>query len=213
MQPLLGAILGIPMEFDQGAQQQGDGAPMETEPTQAAEPAEPAKAAKAEHKAEHKPEPKAEPPKRPHVVKEQTEEEKRAAEAANAAGAEKEAGNKLFAEKKFDQALAHYDKAVQLEPTNAVHRSNRATTLFQLGRVEDSLAECKEAEKVGKENFCDYKLVRAAAAAAPMAMQLLTDGCSARQDLHPHGYGAGEAWTVSDRQRDAPLPLTLTGVW
>lgn len=42
---------------------------------------------------------------------------------------EKEAGNEAYKKKDFDKALLHYDKAVELDPTNATYLTNKAGTL------------------------------------------------------------------------------------
>ena len=40
--------------------------------------------------------------------------------------AEKEKGNELYKQKKFEEALTHYDKAIELDPTEMLFLTNKA---------------------------------------------------------------------------------------
>ena len=43
---------------------------------------------------------------------------------------EKELGNEAYKRKNLEQALAHYDKAIKLDPTNMTYLTNKAGKLF-----------------------------------------------------------------------------------
>lgn len=56
----------------------------------------------------------------------------------------KQSGNALMSNKKYDEAIAAYDKAIALDPTNAVYYSNRAAAHSSKG---DHLSAVGDAEK------------------------------------------------------------------
>jgi tetratricopeptide (TPR) repeat protein len=53
----------------------------------------------------------------------------------------KSAGNKLFADKAFEGAVAKYSAALELEPDNHTVLSNRSAALLSLGRMEAALKD------------------------------------------------------------------------
>ena len=55
----------------------------------------------------------------------------------------KEAGNKLYAEGSFEQALENYNRAVELEPGGNVHYSNRSACYFSMGRLPEALQDAE----------------------------------------------------------------------
>lgn len=58
---------------------------------------------------------------------------------------EKQLGNVLFKEGKFEDALRHYSNAIQHAKDNHVLRSNRSACFSQLGRHLDALSDAEEA--------------------------------------------------------------------
>jgi len=81
----------------------------------------------------------------------------------------KEEGNDLYKAKKFDEAIATYDKALALDPTNMTFHTNKAAVYLTSKRYKDCIASCKEAVEVGKANRAPFEdrakaLVRAAKA-------------------------------------------------
>ena len=99
-----------------------------------------------EQKQEHKaPQPKAET--------ELTEEEKKKREAER----EKEAGNKLFTAKKFDEAIEHYQRAAELDPTNIVYLNNAAACHYEKKDYPACIATSMKALEVGREQMSSYK--------------------------------------------------------
>jgi len=61
------------------------------------------------------------------------------------ADAHKAAGNESFKEGRYAEAAQHFTAAIDLDPGNAVLRSNRSGAFASLGRYADALADAEEA--------------------------------------------------------------------
>ncbi|KAJ0264096.1 TPR repeat-containing thioredoxin TTL2 [Hirschfeldia incana] len=57
----------------------------------------------------------------------------------------KRLGNEMFKKGCFGEALKFYDRALELSPSNATYRSNRAAALSGLGRIAEAVVECEHA--------------------------------------------------------------------
>jgi len=84
------------------------------------------------------------------------EERKKKEDAKKAMGAKKK-GNALFMEKKFDDALAAYDEAIALDPTNMTYIANKAAVYFNTKKYDECIEACQKAVEVGKENRAPYE--------------------------------------------------------
>ncbi|KAF9438615.1 Hsp90 cochaperone [Entomortierella beljakovae] len=71
----------------------------------------------------------------------------------------KDLGNASYKARKFDEALEHYGKAFELDPTNISILTNKAAVYFEMGNFEECIKTCEEAIDVGRENRADYKLI------------------------------------------------------
>ncbi|KAG2309771.1 hypothetical protein Bca52824_029519 [Brassica carinata] len=60
----------------------------------------------------------------------------------------KRLGNEMFKKGCFGEALKFYDRALELSPSNATYRSNRAAALSGLGRIAEAVVECELAIKL-----------------------------------------------------------------
>lgn len=138
MMTIMAALMGI--DFDM--------APEEPKTTEAK--AEPKTEAKAEHKTEPKPEPKQEPEPTPEVEMEDSSKAE-----ADAAKAE---GNTLYKQRKFDEAIAQYDKAWQLHK-DITYLNNRAAAEFEKGDYDAAIATCNLAIDEGRGMRADYKVI------------------------------------------------------
>jgi stress-induced-phosphoprotein 1 len=69
----------------------------------------------------------------------------------------KEEGNGLYKAKKFDEALAAYDEAVAIDPTNMTFLSNKAAVYFTQKKYDECIEECMKAVEVGKENKASFE--------------------------------------------------------
>lgn len=78
--------------------------------------------------------------------------------------AEKQKGNEAYKKKDFAEAHVHYDKAIELDPTNIVYLNNKAAVYFEQQDYENCISTCKKAVDVGRENRADFKLIAKALA-------------------------------------------------
>lgn len=78
-------------------------------------------------------------------------EERAAREKQKAALAKKEEGNKLYKNKEFEKALAAYDEAIAIDPTNMTFLSNKAAVYFTQKKYDECIEVCLKAVEVGKE--------------------------------------------------------------
>jgi len=60
----------------------------------------------------------------------------------------KNRGNKLLQQKKFDKAVKEYQKAINLNPYNAIYHSNKAAALLHLQKNEDAVEAALQATQV-----------------------------------------------------------------
>jgi len=88
---------------------------------------------------------------------------------------EKEAGNAEYKKRNFEKALEHYNKAIELDPTNIAYRTNVAAAQFEQKNYEDCVKTCVEAVDIGRENRADYKLIAKALTRAGNAYRKLGD--------------------------------------
>mmetsp|Transcript_1407 Transcript_1407/g.3307 ORF Transcript_1407/g.3307 Transcript_1407/m.3307 type:complete len:584 (-) Transcript_1407:76-1827(-) len=117
-------------------------------------PASPPKAA-AEKKKETEPEPME--VEEEEDLSDLSPEERKKKEDAKAAVAAKKKGNALFMDKKFDEALAAYDEAIELDPTNMTYLANKAAVYFNTKKYDECIEACAAAVEVGKENRAPFE--------------------------------------------------------
>ncbi|KAI1720681.1 tetratricopeptide repeat domain-containing protein [Ditylenchus destructor] len=75
---------------------------------------------------------------------------------SNEAVKEKNLGNEAYKKKDFVTAHAHYDKAIEADPTNMTFYNNKAAAFFEEGKYEECIAQCKKAVDVGREHRADF---------------------------------------------------------
>jgi len=76
-----------------------------------------------------------------------------------AALGEKEQGNAAYKAKNFAKAITHYEKAIELDPTEITFRSNLAAVHFEKKEYDKVVKICEEAVEIGRENRADFKLI------------------------------------------------------
>merc|ERR1719223_2363197 len=69
----------------------------------------------------------------------------------------KEKGNALYKTKKFDEALAAYDEAIELDSTNMTFLSNKAAVYFTMKNYDECIKMCLDAVEIGKKNRAPYE--------------------------------------------------------
>nr|CAI5863917.1 unnamed protein product [Callosobruchus analis] len=97
-----------------------------------------------------KPEPKPEPKKEP---------EPELPENKKLAKQEKEQGNAFYKKKDFANAITHYQKAIEHDPTDITFYNNLAAVYFEQKEYEKCIKECEKAIDIGRENRADFKLI------------------------------------------------------
>jgi stress-induced-phosphoprotein 1 len=68
----------------------------------------------------------------------------------------KEEGNQLYKAKKFEEALAAYDEAIAIDPTNMTFWSNKAAVYFTQKKYDECIEACNKAVEVGKEHKASF---------------------------------------------------------
>lgn len=66
-------------------------------------------------------------------------------------------GNELYKSKKFDDALAAYDEAIDLDPTNMTFVNNKAAVYFTAKKYDECIEACTKAVEIGKANMAPYE--------------------------------------------------------
>merc|ERR1711892_312416 len=72
---------------------------------------------------------------------------------------EKEMGNGFYKKKDFDNALKHYDNAINLDPENMVYYNNKAAVYVELKRYQDARDLSEKAADIGRSNRADFTLI------------------------------------------------------
>lgn len=81
-----------------------------------------------------------------------TEEERQLRKRKADALAVKERGNALYKQRQFDEAIAAYDEAYELDPSNVMLLNNKAAVLIEQGRTDEAVALCEQALEAGKQH-------------------------------------------------------------
>mmetsp|Transcript_3059 Transcript_3059/g.5734 ORF Transcript_3059/g.5734 Transcript_3059/m.5734 type:complete len:436 (-) Transcript_3059:154-1461(-) len=85
------------------------------------------------------------------------EEELKKHEDKKLAKKKKEEGNEKYKAKAFDEAIALYDEAASLDPTNMTYITNKSAVFFARKEWDLCISTCEEALKVGKENYAPFE--------------------------------------------------------
>lgn len=88
---------------------------------------------------------------------------------------EKTIGNELYKAKKFDEALEHYNKAIELDATDMTFLNNKAAVFYEMEKYDDCIKQCNLAIDIGRENRADFKLIAKALSRMASAYQKKDD--------------------------------------
>ncbi|KAK6891325.1 Heat shock protein STI1 [Candida tropicalis] len=126
---------------------------------------EPKEEPKEQPKEESKPEPKEQPKEQP---KEEVKSEPKQDEDVEMTDASddnkteadkaKAEGNTLYKQRKFDEAIAQYEKAWDLHK-DITYLNNRAAAEYEKGDYQAAIATCEKAVDEGRDMRADYKLI------------------------------------------------------
>lgn len=72
---------------------------------------------------------------------------------------EKDHGNECYKKKDFENAISHYQKAIEHDSTDITFYTNMAAVYFEQRDYEKCIKECERAIEVGRENRADFKLI------------------------------------------------------
>jgi len=140
--PRIMEVLGLSLGVDTNR----DAADTPTPPS-----SKPAASTKAEEKKEEKPEEKEED------LSQLSPAERKKREDQIAAKKCKEKGNELYKSKKFEEALAAYDEAIALDPTNMTYLNNKAAVYITDKKYDECIEECLKAVELGKANMAPFE--------------------------------------------------------
>ena len=77
----------------------------------------------------------------------------------NLAIEQKNLGNDFYKKKNFEQAILHYNKAIELNPNEMTFLTNRAAAYFESKNYEQCIHDCEEAIQVGRSNYASFELI------------------------------------------------------
>ena len=97
---------------------------------------------------------------------------------------EKQKGNEAYKKKDFTTAHLHYDKAIELDPTDITFRNNKAAVYFEQKDYDKCIEVSEEAITIGRENRADYTLIAKALARAGKAYLKKEDDYNALRYLN-----------------------------
>ncbi len=87
----------------------------------------------------------------------------------------KNEGNEFYKKRQFEEALACYEKAFKLDPTDMTFLNNKAAVYFEQGNFDECIKQCEQAVEVGRENRNDFKIIAKAFSRMASAYQKKDD--------------------------------------
>ena len=76
-----------------------------------------------------------------------------------ASDAAKAEGNAAYKKRDFEEAIAHYNRAFDLDQTNIAILSNKAAVYLEQQKYDECIAICADAVEKGREVRADFKLI------------------------------------------------------
>ena len=69
---------------------------------------------------------------------------------------EKDLGNTFYKNKDFENALTHYEKAIELFPEDLTYYTNKAAVFFEMKEYDKWIEQCDRAVEITKDGYYDY---------------------------------------------------------
>jgi len=85
------------------------------------------------------------------------DEEKQKLEDKKEADKEKDLGNTHYKNKDFEEALKHYQNAIDLFPTELTYYTNKAAVFFEMKEYDQCIEMCDKAAEIAQQGIYDYK--------------------------------------------------------
>jgi len=85
------------------------------------------------------------------------DEEKEKLKKEKEAAAAKDLGNAAYKAKNFEEALGHYDTAIELNPSEMTFYTNKAAVFFEMKKYDECIEMCDKSIEISKEGYYDYK--------------------------------------------------------
>lgn len=92
-------------------------------------------------------------------VEEKPKEEEKPSQNILDAQEEKLKGNELYKKKDFENAMKHYEKAIELDPTNCIYLLNKAAVLVEQKNYSESIKVCEEAISLGRKERVGFDTI------------------------------------------------------
>lgn len=71
----------------------------------------------------------------------------------------KAAGNAAYKKRQFEEAIGHYNAALDLYDKDITFLTNRAAVYFEMGDYDACIKDCDAAYEKGREVHADYSLL------------------------------------------------------
>lgn len=121
------------------------------------------------------------PPPKPKKTEAHKPQAPELSDTEKAANAEKDLGNAAYKKSDFPTALAHYEKAFQLNPSDITFLTNKSAVYFEMGDYAASIKTCEEAIDRGRELRSDFKMIAKALARIGHCYEKLEDLVNAKK--------------------------------
>lgn len=95
----------------------------------------------------------------------------------------KNLGNEFYKKKAFDDAVKHYQEAIEHDPTDITFYSNIAAVYFETKDYEKCIGQCEKGIEIGRENRADFKLIAKAFARIGNAQRKLENWAAAKTNF------------------------------
>lgn len=116
-------------------------------------------------------------------------------------------GNKLYQQRKFEEAIAKYNEAVELDPKEILFYTNLAAVAIEQGKFDEAISFCEKGVEIAKEGTYDFVKLgkcKARKAAALFKKGLLEESIAEYRSalLEHNDYSIKEAMKKVQKAKD-----------